>query len=551
MARPTVLHKTQTALTESLTPQEWVDFGTSIGQKLQPEPQPEPEHLRFSSPSWNLELMRTVAAELWKSSGKEGLPGSPKTISTPVPAGDLIGLIDGLEQSELPATPGIVLETRERKRKTVDYSIFSAGFDYDNDSDDDMNPSRRGRRRFRFKDVASSDAMDEDGVPTSSLPQSNTPYTGKKRGRPRKIVLDNPVKTSPTNDTPMVDAHNSSQLPASSPCRQQERRQVFREAVKEVSLLDSSVLRQLAKPVAESIPQPPQSILTTDDNNHQSVTENVRSHSLESAATTSHTTGNSSPSDATPLPAGLLRIDELPRHIAATLPADPEFFSRRDHVGPLIGGNYRTLVTPLPNPKPEAPLVTKGYLAIQPAWNPHAPRQAGQNGSIMQLSKTSLDPISKSQASFPVFVARGSNQWEYCGQFVVAEIAELSSFERYLHLTESQNLLKYWGEEIVRKRYEWAKELFVEAGGWSEDQWMGATATTVANMIGSGSVPMHWVHLQCVGFDRVFYDALLGVKRGSEIPRADAAGQSLQGDDAVSRTTPSVQLSDGGLGIDI
>ncbi|KAK6332234.1 hypothetical protein TWF696_002955 [Orbilia brochopaga] len=514
--------KTQPTLTEPLMPQEWADFSISIGEESQPE------HLRFSSPSWNLELMRTVATELWQKKGKEGVPGPPKPISTAMPTGNLGDWTDGIfissfDQSELPSSPGAVWEGRERKRKAIDYSIFSAGLDHDYDSNDDLNSTRRGRRRYRSKTVASSDAMDEDGIPTSSIQQPNAPYSGKKRGRPKKIVLDAAVTASPSDDITMPDA--PSQMLASSPCRQQERRHIFREAVKEVALLESPNLKQLAirSTVQSAQQQQPDSITGMNGDFREATGQGTKSNDFENTECALQTAGtsptssvyedtNSSPSSAAPLPAGTLRMTELPRHIAATIPTKSEFFSRRDHIGPLIGGNHRTLVTPIPNPKSEAPIITKGYLAIQTAWNPHAPRKAGQNGSIMQLSKTSLDPISKSQETFPVFVARGSHQWEYCGQYIVAEVAELSSFERWLHLIESQNLLKHWGKEIARKRYEWAKELFVRVGGWGEEQWNAATATTVADMIERGSVPMHWVHLQCVGFDWTFYDALLRAK---------------------------------------
>ncbi|KAJ6259414.1 hypothetical protein Dda_6316 [Drechslerella dactyloides] len=523
MARLAVHKEGQHTLTEPLAPQQWADFSASIGEG------PQPEHLRFSNPSWNLELMRVVAAEFWKKRGKDRQPGTPKEINNDVSARDLVDWADGsfksdIEQPEVPSSPGRGLETRERKRKTIDYSVFGAGFYYDSNDEDELNPSRKGRRRYRSKDAPSSDVMGEDGIPTSSSIQPKAPYSGKKRGRPRKVPLDATASALLSDDIPTLDAQ--SQLPASSPCQQQERRQVFRDAASRVSLLDSS--RQLATSVIPSRTQTSQSVATFGSARYQPGVDIARANSLEntrsiltagsSPASSIYEDPASSPSHAAPFPAGTLRMTELPAQIAATIPVKSEFFSRRDHVGPLIGGNNRTLVTPIPNPKPEAPIVTRGYLAIQPAWNPHAPKKAGQNGSIMQLSGVSLDPISKTQESFPVFVARGSNQWEYCGQYAIAEVAELSSFERWLHLTESPSLLRHWGEQIVQKRYEWAKELFAKQGGWNKDQWNGATADAVAKMIENGSISMHWIHLQCVGFDWDFYNALLGAKVDSVPP---------------------------------
>ncbi|KAK6499914.1 hypothetical protein TWF481_010270 [Arthrobotrys musiformis] len=211
----------------------------------------------------------------------------------------------------------------------------------------------------------------------------------------------------------------------------------------------------------------------------------------------------------TTFPAGQLRLADLPRGIVATIPKPLEHFSRSDHISPIIGGNTRSVIATV-SPKMNSPFKIKGYMAIQPAWNPHAPKKAGENGSMMQLSTTSTNPISKTQENFPLFVARGAHRWEYCGQYKVAEVVAFSAFENWMHLsTGGSKLLKHWGEEILQKKYEWSKNLFMENCGWTEVKWHMATVEDIMSPILDGRVPMHWVHLQCVGFDLGLYEALL------------------------------------------
>ncbi|EWC45486.1 hypothetical protein DRE_00885 [Drechslerella stenobrocha 248] len=514
--------RTNPALTEPLTPREWADFRIAIGDTAA-SGGPQADHFSLHDPSWDLDLMRLVIKDRWRHRGREGSPRLPKPVERE-PSNRLGGCnLDenfevGSEDSELLAGPDIAVVERERKRKKIDYGIFTSDLDFDADEEGEeaLNADRRGlrRRSHQAGRQLPSDPIAGDGA-LGELPKPA--YNGRKRGRPRKASSQHPpgTVTAGTNeDIPMLDA--GPEMP-STPGKQKRRRQVLIQAVNKAHSLS---------PVGR-VSTPRDKIVSMELNPTRSVSAMGEScRGIEDAERgTSWEEGGHSPTSSvyesvgplsdyeTTLPAGILCLDDLPPELAATIPADPEFFSRRGHIGPLIGGSHRTQVTPV-KPDPNAPIETKGYLALQPAWNPHAPKRAGQNGSVMHMVTTLLDPISKSQPHFPVFVARGRSRWEYCGQYVVAEVAELSRFQRWMHLisAEPRRLLDHWGQAIIRERYGWAKRLFTGVGGWSDEKWTEATVDMVIQAIQDGDVPMNWMHLRCVGFDRAFYDALMEAK---------------------------------------
>ncbi|KAF3920747.1 hypothetical protein ABW20_dc0101083 [Dactylellina cionopaga] len=555
--------------------------------------------------------MQQVATKRWEESGKPGVLSKPGPIDLRATAEPDDAIKMGIDDPVSPGIEGTHAEGRGRKRNIVDYRVFGPAFDLLEEDDEDVIVRGRGRRHSRA--LVPMDDLDEDGVllpqggrggelltflPSDGIQsEKNTPiptkppYTGKKRGRPKKPrpedprsdgITDtqasfvNPTPTPTANElqkkrrqaiieaTSKVHALDWSPAPTSDKRDMNEqKRQALMQAARKVSALDLSKRAQgpmQSGPSASMKNSPSMSVKQSDigkeiTRKRSSMTATpsgsnpptISIQHSERRATTVHdqlanemisapriasppplsrwypndisrspsTTSNSyesasSTNQDTIFPAGILRLAELPTSIKATIPKEPEYFSRHQ-ISALIGGNpQKTICTT--KPKPDAPIETKGYLAVLPNWNPQAPPKAGQHGSIMQLSSVTLDPISQTQANFPVFVARGKKQWEYCGQYVVAEIAELNAFERWMHLSDSKKLLKHWGEEIVQKKYDWAKAIFMEKCGWSEVQWKNLTHEMVTKKLESGEVPMRWMHLECVGFNTALYEALLGKK---------------------------------------
>ncbi|KAK6544782.1 hypothetical protein TWF694_001465 [Orbilia ellipsospora] len=557
--------------TESLTPQEWLNFGSAIDEE-----KPTPEHLRFEG-KWNLTLLQKVAAKRWNEQGKEG------SISTPGPID--ISEIDSVDivkvKLEEPAASStghldVLPEGRGRKRKVVDYSIFNLGLDL---GDDEAEAEKGGmQRRRRTYGGALPDEMDEnetatpkwrrkkttllfDGVSqngSDSLPKP--PGSGKKRGRPKKIQGEHPrsdgiimtdMLSSPINligsqhtkRQDMVNAMNKLHaLDWSARITSQQNDLETKQKPNQINARQNLVKKRVSmKARFSSVEETPTNtpslpllgLFKTRSSPEPAISFRSQSHSdnvstvrqlpaqLSGEAEFSSRPSSGSEYKSPPCadaektyPARMLSLPNLPRHIAATIPSRPEYFSRQEHISPLIGGNTRSLICKISKPKATAPIQTRGYLAIQPAWNPHAPREAGQNGSIMQLGATGVDPIATVQSNFPIFVGRGRNQWEYCGQYILAEAARLSTLERMLHL--QGKLLEHWGNEMVDKEFEWVKELVLKRTELTERNWdemnHSKKRELVIEKLQNGELPMHWIHLQCVGYDRVLYDALVEEK---------------------------------------
>ncbi|KAF3317611.1 hypothetical protein TWF173_010379 [Orbilia oligospora] len=463
--------------TEPLTPKEWAAFGTAIGE---PQDEQVPEHLRFHNPAWNLSLFRTLAQKRWEEQGGEGELEEPDPIDTSAYSEsediDMVDKMDTTVDEEGSfagiAATNILPEGRMRKKAKLDYSGMFMPL-HELDDEDDGKKKHRSPVRDISEDHTSNQLLLGSATPPDFLPKPQH----KRRGRP-------PRKPQLTSEfiSEVDDLSQSEDTPGES------------VSSKGVPFLVRTTTDQLTTSLPEPSPPP---IRRADS----------------SSPTSSEYESVSSESQETTFPSGQLRLADLPREIAATIPKPLEFFSRRDHISPLIGGNLRAVVVTTSAGKPNAPIQTKGYMAIQPAWNPHAPRKAGENGSMMQLSETSTDPISKTQKNFPLFVARRPHQWEYCGQYKVAEVVKLSAFENWMHLsTGGSKLLRHWGESILQKRFEWAKNIFMQNCGWNEEKWRTAAVEDIMGPILAGTVPMHWVHLQCVGFDLEFYEALLRQK---------------------------------------
>ncbi|KAK6531068.1 hypothetical protein TWF281_007894 [Arthrobotrys megalospora] len=553
--------------TEPLTPQEWLSFGTTVGESQEEQ---VPEHLRFHNPAWNLSLLRTLAQKRWEDQGGEGELGEPGPIDTsaPMEGEDMATKPDTNVHREEPlfaeiGAANILPEGRMRKKAKLDYSMFMPPQDV---GDEDAEGSRRGHRKSlgdldtRGGDKATeghaSGLLPHGGDGTSDL-LPKAPYSGKKRGRRPKNFHDDselPLASprvnyilEPVSDfqeerrkalikagsklhgmdwskrVPRVEDELSATPPTNDPASTTDSKKGTVSYRKRVSLTPGSS-QSAHHTVMNTSQQPTKEITPVEEKLFNEIDSLIIPSTPPinefggSSPTSSEYESVSSANQDTTFPAGQLRLTDLPRAIADTIPKTLEYFSRRDHVAPLIGGNPKVVVATT-IPKSDAPIQTKGYMAIQPAWNPHAPKKAGENGSMMQLSNTSTDPVSKTQENFPLFVARGRNQWEYCGQYTVAEVVRLNAFENWMHLsTAGSKLLNHWGEEILQKKYEWAKALFIENCGWTEEKWKIATVEDVMGPILAGKVPMHWVHLQCVGFDLGFYEALL--ERKSKYPSA-------------------------------
>ncbi|EPS43408.1 hypothetical protein H072_2652 [Dactylellina haptotyla CBS 200.50] len=553
-------------LTEPLTPQEWMDFSVGIHKE------PEPEHLRFQG-SWNFSLMQQAAHSLWKRNGQEGEIVPPGLINTTEDATTDNKINVEFDQAVLPSSPGseILTEGRGRKRKMIDYSysVFALGLDAE---DYEAEEEKRGRRGLTLG--FPSDPLDEGErvfTPKARKQEKQQPllnekesvqkrpYSGKRRGRPPKRPQSDGLHSDDVaKGTPLT-----SNLPVSSPAASQQlkRRRVFMNPEKQVQAIDLSERVSSAEsepPLGAPSHSPvtgPQDIihggmdepagvpldlssifrtfqttpsraLISPDRSHTEVLSSmgpppsprVTDPASPGDSSSGWATVYSDDEDTTPNPAGFLQLTDLHYGIKATIPPVPEYFSRRDHISRLIGGNTRSLWCPIGKPKPNAPIQTKGYVAIQPTWNPRAPKRAGENGSIMQLGDSGLDNITPLLPEFPVFVARGRNQWEYCGQYTMNKDShsntEFTDREREAYLPK--RLVDYWGKQIIDKKFEWAKEVFMERGKVAERDWEEALQTQNAElatrMIEDGTIPMFWIHLQCVGFHRGLYDALVGEK---------------------------------------
>ncbi|KAK6356116.1 hypothetical protein TWF718_000491 [Orbilia javanica] len=555
-------------LTEPLTTKEWTAFGTAVGESSQEERLPE--HLRFHNPAWDLSLLRTLAQKRWEQQGREGELEEPDPIDTFVESeSEGADMVDEMDLSISHETSyarieaaNILLEGRMRKKAKLDYSGMFLPF---KELDDEGRGSpHRSAVESTGGDNTSSQLFLGSDSGLHSLPKLHR----KRRGRRSRKAQDASELGSEVGDLPQSeDNYQGSASPDMAPLAdpvskiQKERRKTLIEAGNKVPetglfkpspgikdkvyatpppLANGRVLHSgngksftgyrkrvsLARglcdsedPVITSSISRPTQLMTSPDGEVIHKLSDFPTPPPLSAKEGNDSSPTSSDYDSifsddqdTTFPAGQLRLADLSPEIVASIPKPLEYFSRRDHVGPVIGGNNRVLIATTAA-RPNAPIQTRGYMGIQPAWNPHAPKKAGENGSIMQLSSTSTDPISKTQENFPLFVARAPHQWEYCGQYQVAKIVKLSAFENWMHLsTGGSKLLKYWGEEILQKRFEWAKNLFMQNCGWTEEKWLEATVEDIMGHIMTGTVPMHWVHLQCVGFDLVFYEALLRQK---------------------------------------
>ncbi|KAK6329643.1 hypothetical protein TWF730_006190 [Orbilia blumenaviensis] len=562
--------------TEPLTPQEWASFDTAIG-KSQGAQTPEHLRFHNPAWNLSLlRSVAQKRWEEQGGEGELEEPGPIDTSAlTDGGDADMAAETDTTLEVEGSLTEievsNILQEGRPaRKKPKLDYSgMFMPPLE---DSDED---TRKRRRRDSLETDSGGNTSNRPLLGSGDTPIAASPRKYKKRGRPARKFRESPELEFEISHSSLVNETSGGTVPRGmgrtmglDKETQRERRKLLLSAGGKVHDVTMAKLLQGARNGAPNpsptnglkLPREPNpetsgykqrvSMVSTSlySSNAQGATTTIRRRvkvkksSLEddspvdeippsltvpsslvipppslvpqavnSSPTSSEYESVSSNNDFT-FPAGQLRLSDLPRHVAATIPKPLEYFSRRDHVAPLIGGNLRAVVATT-TPRPEAPIQTKGYIGIQPAWNPHAPRKAGQNGSMMQLSNTSTDAVSKTQKDFPLFVARGSNQWEYCGQYIVAEVARLSAFENWMHLsTAGSKLLKHWGEEILQRRFEWAKALFMQNCGWTEEKWNKATVEELMEPILGGRVPMHWVHLQCVGFDLGFYDALLRQK---------------------------------------
>ncbi|KAF3132169.1 hypothetical protein TWF594_009598 [Orbilia oligospora] len=554
-------------LTEPLTPKEWAAFGTAIGE---PQDEQVPEHLRFHNPAWNLSLFRTLAQKRWEEQGGEGELGEPDPIDTSAYSEsedvDMVDKMDTTVDEEGSftgiAATNILPEGRMRKKAKLDYSGMFMPFHELDDEDDgkkkhgspvrdisgdhtsslgsgmapDSLPKPQHKRRGRppRKPQLTSEFISEmddlsqsEDTPGESVSSKGVPFlvrTVNVQKERRKALLDAGNKMPEINwlnRDPIPKSELSAILPPSIsglvlPSTERNNVTGYKKRVSLAPGFSQSTHRAIMNTTSHPIKQTP----PTEEKTTRQLTSSLPEPSPppirragSSSPTSSEYESVSSESQETTFPSGQLRLADLPREIAATIPKPLEFFSRRDHISPLIGGNLRAVVVTTSAGKPNVPIQTKGYMAIQPAWNPHAPRKAGENGSMMQLSETSTDPISKTQKNFPLFVARRPHQWEYCGQYKVAEVVKLSAFENWMHLsTGGSKLLRHWGESILQKRFEWAKNMFMQNCGWNEEKWRTAAVEDIMGPILAGTVPMHWVHLQCVGFDLEFYEALLRQK---------------------------------------
>ncbi|KAF3291446.1 hypothetical protein TWF970_000659 [Orbilia oligospora] len=522
--------------TEPLTPKEWAAFGTAIGE---PQDEQVPEHLRFHNPAWNLSLFRTLAQKRWEEQGGEGELEEPDPIDTSAYSEsediDMVDKMDTTVDEEGSfagiAATNILPEGRMRKKAKLDYSGMFMPL-HELDDEDDGKKKHRSSVRDISEDHTSNQLLLGSATPPDSLPKPQH----KRRGRPpRKPQLtsefisevddlsqseDTPGESVSSKGVPFLSELSAIPPPSISglvlPSTERNNVTGYKKRVSLAPGFSQSTHRAIMNTINHPIKQTPPTEEKTTDQLTTSLPEPspppIRKAG-SSSPTSSEYESVSSESQETTFPSGQLRLADLPREIAATIPKPLEFFSRRDHISPLIGGNLRAVVVTTSAGKPNAPIQTKGYMAIQPAWNPHAPRKAGENGSMMQLSETSTDPISKTQKNFPLFVARRPHQWEYCGQYKVAEVVKLSAFENWMHLsTGGSKLLRHWGESILQKRFEWAKNMFMQNCGWNEEKWRTAAVEDIMGPILAGTVPMHWVHLQCVGFDLEFYEALLRQK---------------------------------------
>ncbi|KAK6515191.1 hypothetical protein TWF506_007536 [Arthrobotrys conoides] len=555
--------------TEPLTPKEWAAFGATVGE-LQEEP--VPEHLRFHNPAWNLSLFRTLAQKRWEEQGGEGGLEEPDTIDESVHSeSEDVDMVDKMETPIEPeasfagiGTANILPEGRSRKKAKLDYTgMFLPFQELDEEDGGEM------QRGSPVGDIGGGHTSNQQPQGSDTTLGSLPKPQHKRRGRPPRKSRDASELISkgglPKNEDVSAGpaSPKESQLPASISNIQKERRKALIDAgnktphiswvrggteirgelsaappllnsglvlpstekknvtgyKKRVSLVPASlqgtpraVKNKPSHPIKQGTPAN-EKIIHRLASPLPIPSPSVMQGGGSGSPTSSEYESLSSENEDTTFPSGQLRLADLPREIAATIPKPLEFFSRRDHVSPLIGGNLRAVIVTTGTRKLKAPIQSKGYMAIQPAWNPHAPRRAGENGSMMQLSSTSTDPISKTQENFPLFVARGPHQWEYCGQYQVAEVVKLSAFENWMHLsTGGSKILRYWGQSILQKRFEWAKVLFMHNCGWTEEKWLEATVEDIIRPILAGTVPMHWVHLQCVGFDVGFYEALLRQK---------------------------------------
>ncbi|KAF3941770.1 hypothetical protein ABW19_dt0203047 [Dactylella cylindrospora] len=597
---------------EPLTSQDWTDFGALIGRT------PQPEHLRLHNPAWNLSLMKVVTKDRWKAKGKEGSPPPPGAISTQSreqPPSEVVEM--DIDEPGLSAT--VVAEGR--KRKVVNYRIPGLGPNFEDDEEDmgvEGFPIVASHRKRRLK--YPGEELDDDSTgykPSSrhaavtSMPMTpKLPYSGKKRGRPRKIrtpevgmdglaipsteddvMRDMQPLSSPLSKPP-ISQNTYKPVVLSAPDAQRRRRLALIAAAKKIDDTDwskrltitsrestthkespktpktrdfdknvvesnnliskhkvgrprswlpssspSNTLEELPRfPVGStpsrkpSLPLPIVTTVQDQLNREMSLIRSSSSHlpssqrepspilgmDEASSPSTVYESGPSSPLHETTYPAGVLRLSGLPFAIRNLIPSNREFFSRSEHISPLIGGNPRTMVCIVKRAPTASPITTTGYLAASPVWNPHLPKVPGDNGSIIQLGKHTLDPISNSQSDFPLFVFRDKSKWEYCGQYVVAEVAEFSPFERWMHLVDSNGGLKrYWAEEIVAKKFTWPKELLMKRCGWTEEFWnKELTVEKVMEVLEKGTVPMNWMHLRCVGWETALYEGLVAKKQG-------------------------------------
>ncbi|KAF3226164.1 hypothetical protein TWF191_004826 [Orbilia oligospora] len=524
-------------LTEPLTPREWAAFGTAIGE---PQDEQVPEHLRFHNPAWNLSLFRTLAQKRWEEQGGEGELEEPGPIDTSAYSEsenvDMVDKMDTTVDEEGSftgiAATNILPEGRMRKKAKLDYSGMFMPF-HELDDEDDGKKKHRSPVRDISGDRTSNQLLLGSGMAPDSLPKPQH----KRRGRPpRKPQLTSEFISemddlSQGEDTP-GESVSSKGVPflVRTVNVQTERRKALLDAGNKMPEINWLKRDPIPKSELSAIPPPSTSGLVLPSTERNNVTGYKKRVSLAPGFsqsthraimnTISHPTKQTPPTEEKTthqLTSSLPEPSPSPiRRGGSSSPTSSEyekFFSRRDHISPLIGGNIRAVVVTTSAGKPNASIQTKGYMAIQPAWNPHAPRKAGENGSMMQLSETSTDPISKTQKNFPLFVARRPHQWEYCGQYKVVEVVKLSAFENWMHLsTGGSKLLRHWGESILQKRFEWAKNMFMQNCGWSEEKWRTAAVEDIMGPILAGTVPMHWVHLQCVGFDLEFYEALLRQK---------------------------------------
>ncbi|KAA8914641.1 hypothetical protein FN846DRAFT_480149 [Sphaerosporella brunnea] len=139
------------------------------------------------------------------------------------------------------------------------------------------------------------------------------------------------------------------------------------------------------------------------------------------------------------------------------------------------------------------------YYCVRGDWNPHMPIKPGAHG-IRYFHRPGY--ADHTDTWYPLFCRRGTDMWEYCGEYVI----EMRPFIDGEWKRLSPETKQLWAVGLATKN--WGREFLMANGYIKEGEFHTITSKETMQMIDTGIFCMESHIYRCVGYNWVLHDWL-------------------------------------------